>query len=573
MKKLGLLFSLLLFNPLFSQIQLGADIDGEAAYDWSGTSVSLSSDGTTVAIGAERNDGNGNDAGHVRIYEYSAGSWTQLGADIDGEAAYDESGRSVSLSSDGTTVAIGAIWNNGINGASGHVRVYEYSAGSWTQLGADIDGEAANDYSGWSVSLSSDGTTVAIGAILNDGNGIAGHVRIYEYSAGSWTQLGADIDGEAAGDYSGWSVSLSSDGTTVAIGAAYNDGNGSNAGHVRIYEYTAGSWTQLGADIDGEAASDYSGYSVSLSSDGTTVAIGALLNDGNGADAGHVRIYEYSAGSWTQLGADIDGEAAYDESGTSVSLSSDGTTVAIGAPFNEGNGADSTGHVRIYEYSAGSWTQLGADIDGEAAGDRSGSSVSLSSDGTTVAVGAPFNGGNGTWAGHVRVFTLPSIVVCDVYDTTYINVFDTIAVFDTIQVFDTTAVFDTNYVDVFDTTYINVHDTIFVTQIDTVYLTVTDTLIIDVSLIGINPPTFEYQVLVYPNPTNSYLYVDVPQSMISQSYSMEIKNSIGQSVFGIAMNQPQIQINFNSFGAAGSYTLSIKDSGGNVVDTRVIILQ
>jgi len=573
MKKLGLLFSLLLFNPLFSQIQLGADIDGEAAYDWSGTSVSLSSDGTTVAIGAERNDGNGNDAGHVRIYEYSAGSWTQLGADIDGEAAYDESGRSVSLSSDGTTVAIGAIWNNGINGASGHVRVYEYSAGSWTQLGADIDGEAANDYSGWSVSLSSDGTTVAIGAILNDGNGIAGHVRIYEYSAGSWTQLGADIDGEAAGDYSGWSVSLSSDGTTVAIGAAYNDGNGSNAGHVRIYEYTAGSWTQLGADIDGEAASDYSGYSVSLSSDGTTVAIGALLNDGNGADAGHVRIYEYSAGSWTQLGADIDGEAAYDESGTSVSLSSDGTTVAIGAPFNEGNGADSTGHVRIYEYSAGSWTQLGADIDGEAAGDRSGSSVSLSSDGTTVAVGAPFNGGNGTWAGHVRVFTLPSIVVCDVYDTTYINVFDTIAVFDTIQVFDTTAVFDTNYVDVFDTTYIDVHDTIFVTQIDTVYLTVTDTLIIDVSLIGINPPTFEYQVLVYPNPTNSYLYVDVPQSMISQSYSMEIKNSIGQSVFGIAMNQPQIQINFNSFGAAGSYTLSIKDSGGNVVDSRVVILQ
>jgi hypothetical protein len=127
--------------------------------------------------------------------------------------------------------------------------------------------------------------------------------------------------------------------------------------------------------------------------------------------------------------------------------------------------------------------------------------------------------------------------------------------------------------DVYDTTYISVYDTTYVTQIDTFYLTVTDTLIIDVSLIGINPPTFEYQVLVYPNPTNSYLYVDVPQSMISQSYSMEIKNSIGQSVFGIAMNQAQIQINFNSFGAAGSYTLSIKDSGGNVVDTRVIILQ
>ena len=54
------------------------------------------------------NDGNGNDAGHVRIYEYSSGSWTQLGADIDGEAAGDHSGSSVSLSSDGTRVAIGA---------------------------------------------------------------------------------------------------------------------------------------------------------------------------------------------------------------------------------------------------------------------------------------------------------------------------------------------------------------------------------------------------------------------------------------------------------------------------------
>ena len=100
--------------------------------------------------------------------------------------------------------------------------------------------------------------------------------------ASAQTQLGADIDGEATGDQSGWSVSLSSDGTTVAIGARLNDGNGNYAGHVRIYEYSSGSWTQLGADIDGEAAGDQSGSSVSLSSDGTRVAIGAAGNDGNG---------------------------------------------------------------------------------------------------------------------------------------------------------------------------------------------------------------------------------------------------------------------------------------------------
>ena len=84
-----------------------------------------------------------------------------------------------------------------------------------------------------------------------------------------------DIEGDGASDYSGRSVSLSADGTRLAIGATHNDGNGSNSGHVRIYELQSNnSWSQLGSDINGEAASDSSGYSVSLSSDGSRVAIG-----------------------------------------------------------------------------------------------------------------------------------------------------------------------------------------------------------------------------------------------------------------------------------------------------------
>ena len=85
---------------------------------------------------------------------------------------------------------------------------------------------------------------------------------------------------------------MSSDGTIVAIGARYNDGTGSNAGHVRVYENISGTWTKIGSDIDGEAANDYLGHSVSLSSDGTIVAIGAVYNDGTGDDAGHVRVYQ-----------------------------------------------------------------------------------------------------------------------------------------------------------------------------------------------------------------------------------------------------------------------------------------
>ena len=110
----------------------------------------------------------------------------------------------------------------------------------------------------------------------------------------SWVQLGADIDGEASGDESARSLSLNSDGTIVAIGAHGNDGTSSNSGHVRVYEYSSGSWTQLGADIDGEAGGDQFGHSVSLSSDGTIVAIGANRNDGTADMSGHVRVYELS---------------------------------------------------------------------------------------------------------------------------------------------------------------------------------------------------------------------------------------------------------------------------------------
>merc|ERR1719273_2643317 len=105
--------------------------------------------------------------------------------------------------------------------------------------------------------------------------------------------MGGDIDGEAGDDRSGNAVSLSSSGKIVAIGALFNGGNGDNSGHVRIYMYddNRNDWIQMGGDIDGEAAGDWSGSAVSLSSNGKIVAIGAYGNDENGYYSGHVRIY------------------------------------------------------------------------------------------------------------------------------------------------------------------------------------------------------------------------------------------------------------------------------------------
>ena len=277
-------------------IQLGSDIDGEDTGGRSGYSVSMNADGDRVAIGAVygipiiinlNNTLNNKYVGHTRIYELSGSDWTQLGSDIDGEAAGDESGYSVSMNAAGDRVAIGAINNDGDTSIafgdrnSGHTRIYELSGSDWTQLGSDIDGDNGGDRSGYSVSMNAVGDRVAIGAIgddgttsvYSDGHSNDGQVRIYELSGSDWTQLGSDIYGEAAGDESGYSVSMNADGDCVAIGAVYNDGNGRDSGHTRIYELSGSDWIQLGLDIDGEAVDSRSGYNVSMNAAGDRVAI------------------------------------------------------------------------------------------------------------------------------------------------------------------------------------------------------------------------------------------------------------------------------------------------------------
>ena len=384
----------------FSQTQIGSDIDGEFIFDHFGTSVSMNADGTIVAVGSPFYP-NGSGIGRVRIYQNLVGTWTQIGNDIIGDANNDEFGASVSMSANGSTVVISAD-KNLLDNLPGYIRVYQNIAGSWTQIGDNIVPEPGfrTSDSKYSVSISRNGSVVAFGSPMasNINSTVSGHVGIYQNLAGVWTQIGDNIEDQNLVE--GFSVSLNEDGSVVALGAPYGP---NSSGRSRIYQNVSGIWTQIGNDIDGEALSDYSGNVVSISNDGTTVAIGANQNDGNGTNSGHVRIYKNLAGIWTQIGVDIDGEAASNLSGFSVSLSANGTVVAIGAPFNGDNG-DASGHVRIYQNTGGVWTQIGNDIDGETNAVQSGFSVSLSADGTTVAIGAPFNRDNGINSGHVRVY-------------------------------------------------------------------------------------------------------------------------------------------------------------------------
>jgi len=275
---------------------------------------------------------------------------------------------------------------------------FTFNGISQVQIGSDIDGEAAGDFSGWALSMP-DAFTIAIGARYNDGGGTnSGHVRIYKWNGSNWIQKGQDIDGEAVDDLSSTSVSMP-DSNTVAIGAYLNDGNGTDAGHVRIYEWNGTLWVQKGLDIEGETTGDQSGSSVSMP-DSNTVVIAASANDGNGISSGHVRIFEWNGSAWVQKGLDIDGEAGGDLSGK-VSMP-DANTVAIGAWMNYGAGT-AAGHVRIFSWNGTAWIQKGLDIDGEAAGDGSGVALSMP-DSNTIAIGAKYNNGNGNASGHVRVF-------------------------------------------------------------------------------------------------------------------------------------------------------------------------
>ena len=394
-----------------SFVQLGSDIDGEAAGDQSG-SVSLSGDGRTVVIGAPENDGGGTGSGHARIYRYdpNTSSWVQLGSDIDGSAMYDKAGFSVSISNDGSTVVVGAPYNDSGGSSAGQTRVYKYDNGSasWVQLGSAIEG-VQDDISGSSVSISDDGFRIAIASSKD-------HAKIFQYDAQSldWVQMGSDIY-DLISTNNTRVVSLSGDGTTIAIGSP--DPGQPRTGYTSIFRYDSATadWVQLGSNIDGENIRDASGTSVSLSKDGSTVAIGAPWNDGNdGSDTniGHVRIYQYdnASSAWVQLGSDIYGEAAYDQSGQSVAISDDGSVVSIGAWVNGGGGYQA-GHARVYQFdeNSSSWIQLGSDIDGEASSDSSGRSISTSSDGSTVAIGASGNDGNGSNSGHVRVYQVNSL--------------------------------------------------------------------------------------------------------------------------------------------------------------------
>ena len=375
--------------------------------------------------------------------------------------AGDRFGGTVSLSTDGNTLAVGTTSEDsnatGINGdqsdnsasRSGAAYVFVRSGTSWSQQAyIKASNTGASDQFGISLSLSGDGNTLAVGANAEDSNAtgingdqsdnsasFSGAAYVYVRSGTSWSQQAyIKASNAEANDFFGQSLSLSADGNTLAVGA---NGEASNAtgingdqsdnsvipaGAAYVFVRSGTSWSQQAyIKASNTGTSDQFGGSLSLSGDGNTLVVGASGEDSNAtgingdqsnnsaSDAGAAYVYVRSGTSWSQQAYVKAGNAeAGDSFGRSLSLSVAGNTLAVGATSEDSNatginGDESdnsafvAGAVYVYTRSGITWSQQAyVKASNTEAIDRFGTAVSLSADGNTLAVGANVEDSNAT---------------------------------------------------------------------------------------------------------------------------------------------------------------------------------
>jgi hypothetical protein len=336
--------------------------------------------------------------GSAYIFRWDGTNWSQQAKLTASDgAAWDLFGCSVSISGD--YAIVGAYGDNGYKGSA---YIFKRDGTSWSQQAKLLASDgAANDYFGVSVSISGD--YAIVGAYYDDGKGSA---YIFKRDGASWSQQAKKTASDGvASDYFGYSVSISGD---YAIVGAYGDeDNGNLSGSAYIFKRDGTSWSQQAkmTASDG-AAGDNFGYSVSISGD--YAIVGAYLDDDKGADSGSAYIFKRDGTSWSQQAKLLaaDGNAS-DNFGWSVSISGDLAIVGAHQYYSGG-----TGKAYIFRRDGTNWSeQQKLTASDGAAEDDFGFSVSISSD--YAIVGAAADDDNGNNSGSAYVF---KEVVCPAAD-------------------------------------------------------------------------------------------------------------------------------------------------------------
>ena len=420
-----------------------------AANDEFGTSVALSGDGNTLAVGAPGEDGSASNSGGVYVFTRSGGSWSQPGSPIKATDAAlgDRFGSAVALSNDGNTLAVGAP---GRNVDAGSAYVFVRSGISWTEEdNLTASNAEAGDGFGASVALSNDGNTLAVGAPFEDSSvtGInqpsdaladdSGAAYVFVRSVASWSQEAfVKASNTGAEDNFGRSVVLSNDGNTLAVGAPgedsadsanQNDETALSSGAAYVYFRSGAAWDLTPPayiKASNPDAQDAFGHSLALSGDGSTLAVGAYREASNAtviggdqsnnsaSDSGAVYVFLLSGTTWNQQAyVKASNAQADDQFGWALALSSDGNTLVVGARYEDSNatgvGGDQTnntptnsGAAYAFVRSGGTWAQRSyVKASNTGSGDQFAWSLALSADGNTLAVGANNEDSNATGVG------------------------------------------------------------------------------------------------------------------------------------------------------------------------------
>ena len=212
--------------------------------------------------------------------------------------------------------------------------MFKRSGSTWTPQGKKLTGSGNLGFFGWSVALSSEGSTALIGE-WGLGGGV-GAALVFTRSGSTWTQQGEALTAGGASGYSwfGYSVALSSDGNTALIGAPHGD---SYAGAAWVFTRSGSTWTQQGEPVTGgeELGEGELGYSAALSADGDTALLGGRVDNGF---HGAAWAFHRAGSTWTQVGEKLTGStesANREEFGWSAALSSGGETALVGSPCDK----------------------------------------------------------------------------------------------------------------------------------------------------------------------------------------------------------------------------------------------
>jgi len=391
-------------------VQVGGDIYGpiEDPQTIFGSSLALSADGKHLAVAAPGYDEETKlNVGQIRIFREEIDSngtnWEPVYNFNGNLGPSEEAQMSIAMSKDAAWLAVG--YPRLTQGSQ--VQLYGYSGVEKNWLPSVPISNLQNDTAAWfgyALDLSADGTVLAVGAPLAEGSfGIAsGSVQVFQRdeSGGGWSPRGEVLDGGAPSEFFGWSVALAADGTRLAVGAPVA---GDTTGLARTYEWTGGTWEQLGSDLVGIIPLNRFGESTALSDDGKVLAIGAR---GSAFETGETKIYREVDGAWFADGNTIPGQEAGEGFGSSVALSGDGNTLAVGAPQNNIFG-EASGLIQVFKYDSATstWEQEGGGIGSQIVSEF-GAAVALSNDGMRVAGGAPMTAYDGTIsrAGSALVF-------------------------------------------------------------------------------------------------------------------------------------------------------------------------